>query len=176
MRIIVTGVIGAGKSTVVRRVMDRLGWRQPAGFLTCWSDGRRPAPALILETWAGTSCVFAQWRKSSNNEDGPPYAADLSVLNHFAIEHMANVPAETPVVLDELGVLELGAETFTRAVAILFHRPGPILAVIQERALERWMEIIGPEKVEHVFRVEKANREALPDQIAALFAPGDLRP
>ncbi|MBU1694423.1 MAG: hypothetical protein KKC51_10725, partial [Verrucomicrobia bacterium] len=70
MRIIVTGAIGSGKSTVARRVMDRLGWRQPAGFLTRRSTDQRPAPVLILETWAGTSCVFAQWRKSSNNEDG----------------------------------------------------------------------------------------------------------
>lgn len=173
MRIIVSGAIGSGKSTVARRVMERLGWRQPAGFLTRQSTDRRPAPALLLETWTGTSCVFAQWRKSSIVEEGPPYAAEVSVLDRFAAEHLAHVPEESPVVLDELGVLELGAGTFTRAVAALFRRPGPILAVIQERALDRWMEIIGQKNIEHVFKVENANREVLPDRIMALLTSND---
>jgi len=169
MKIAITGPIGSGKSTVVRAVMDRLGWRQPAGFLTRRNTDQRPAPALLLETWEGASCVFAQWRKSSLNEGGPHYAADVSAINRFAVEHMANVPAETPVVLDELGVLELSAETFTRAVAALFRRPDLVLAVIQQRALDRWLAIIGQKNIDHVFKVERGNRDRLPAEISALL-------
>jgi len=179
MNIAITGPIGSGKSTIVRRVMEQLGWRQPAGFLTRRSADQRSAPALVLETWEGTSCVFAQLRKSLLKEEEPPYAVDLSALNRFAVEHMANAPAGTPVVMDELGGLELGAETFTQAVASLFQRPVPILAVIQKRALDRWLKIIRQKNIEHVFQVENGNRDRLPAEIAALlkkWSRGDPAP
>ena len=34
MKVILTGTIGSGKSTVVRAVMAQLGWDEPAGFFT----------------------------------------------------------------------------------------------------------------------------------------------
>ena len=74
-----------------------------------------------------------------------------------------------PVVIDELGMIELGVADFIRAFVEVFRGPAPVLAVIQHRALEPWMRLIGPEHVTHLLQVEPATRDALPAKIAAFF-------
>lgn len=172
MNIIVSGAIGSGKSTVVRRVMERLGWRQPAGFVTRWIADDRST--LLIGTWEGPFSAWAQRREDPRGEEGPPYAVDPSVLHRFAADHLAHVPEQAPVVLDELGVLELGVAPFTGAVAALFRRAGPLLAVIQERALDRWMQILGRDTMDHLFLLAATPRDPLPEHIAALFRSGAL--
>ena len=82
---------------------------------------------------------------------------------------LADAASGRPVVLDELGVIELDAAGFPEAVAGLFRSSGPVLAVIQQRALDRWLEVIGRDRVTQVLELEPATRGALPRQIAALF-------
>ncbi|HOW97492.1 MAG TPA: nucleoside-triphosphatase [Kiritimatiellia bacterium] len=156
MKIVLTGAIGAGKSTVVREVMSRLGWREPAGFCT-----RRQRDEVIVETWRGERRVCAR------RQDGraPPYEVMPGAFADFAVKCLG--AGREPVVLDELGLLELEVMEFTGAVADLFRRDGPVLAVIQERALQRWREIIGAANIRRVCRVEAENRDRLPDEICA---------
>ena len=71
--------------------------------------------------------------------------------------------------IDELGVIELGAADFTAAVAKLFRGSVPVLAVVQRRALDRWMAILGRANVARLLEVAPATRDALPGQIAGLF-------
>lgn len=168
MNLVLTGPIRAGKSTIVRRVMEKLRWRKPAGFFTRADPDQRPATTLMLETWTGEAFSFAR-RIETVLEGAPSYEVDLNVFEHFAVHCLESAGPQTPVVLDELGVMELRAERFIRAVSDLFHRPGPVLAVIQARALDRWMTIIGRERVNHLLLVDEASRDTLPDRIAALF-------
>ena len=45
-KVILTGAIGSGKSTVLRAAMQRLGWATPAGYFTHW-DGQPLTAELI---------------------------------------------------------------------------------------------------------------------------------
>ncbi|MBP7831171.1 MAG: hypothetical protein KA248_14785 [Kiritimatiellae bacterium] len=153
-----TGAIGSGKSAAVRAIMARLGWREPAGFFT----SRRPG-ALVLQSWRGEGGPCAR----RDDARKPPYEVIPEVFTGFAVKCLGT--GRAPAILDELGVLELDLPVFTRAVADLFTRDGPVLAVIQERALDRWRDIIGASKIHRVFRVEAGNRDRLPEDIATAF-------
>jgi len=165
--VIVTGEIQSGKSTVVRAVMAQMGWSEPAGFFTHWGGAERPAPEIFIEPWTGRAQVMAHQLPDRSGPDGLPYRLDVKSFTEAA---RASLPPDgRPVVVDELGVLELGASEFCVAFAKIFRGPVPVLVVIQERALERWRHLIDPERAVPVFTVTPDTRDALPEQIAAVF-------
>lgn len=169
MKVVVTGEIGSGKSTVVRAAVKILGWDRPAGFFTHWGGADRGAPVLYVETWHGERGPFARRMAASATPDGLPYHLDMQSVAGIAIASLAPAAEGRSVVIDELGLIELGAVAFVEALAQLFHGPGPVLAVIQQRALERWLPLVGPGRIDRVVSVESGTRDALPGQIAALF-------
>ena len=158
MKIVVTGEIGCGKSTAVRHAMDALNWRNPAGFFT-----RREPDALHIGAWRGGCVPFA--RRAGH----PSYEPDLDAFSRFALPTLATSSEVEPVVMDELGVLELPSSQLAAAIAALFLRPNPVLAVVQQRALESWQAIIGRANLDEVLLVDVNNRDAMPARIAALF-------
>lgn len=166
-KVILTGAIGSGKSTVVRATMRRLGWDRPAGFFTHWGGAARGAGILYFETWAGERRPMARRRAESGAAGNPPYELD----GGFAVRAAAGFSsvAAGPVVIDELGLVEADSADFAAAVARLFRGPAPVLAVIQERALARWLGVVGPAAHPLVFRVEAASRAGLPETLVARF-------
>ena len=168
MNVVVYGDIGVGKSTAVRAAMKHLGWTAPAGFFTHWDGQARGADVLFIETWAGEKRPLARRLAAPAVPGGLAYALEADAAR-WAADVLAAAAPGTPVVLDELGLIELAAPEFAAAVAQLFRGPAPILAVIQHRALARWLDLLDPKTAEHRFRVDPATRDALPAQIAARF-------
>ena len=168
MKAIVTGDLGVGKSTAIRAAMKQLGWTKPAGFFTHWDGQARGADVLFIETWAGEKRPFARRLAAPAAPGGLAYALEADAAR-WAADALAATDPETPVVLDELGLIELAAPEFAASVAQLFRGPAPVLAVIQRRALERWLGLLDPKAAEHLLPVDPATRAALPARIAALF-------
>ena len=166
-KIVLSGGIGSGKSTVVRAAMQRLGWEQPGGFRTHWDGAGRGARHLYFETWGGERQLMAQRMPAAGN--AVPYKLDRANFSRLAVASLAEAATGRPVVIDELGLIELDADGFPEAVAKLFRGDAPVLAVIQQRALDRWLEAIGRECLTRRVETTAANRAALPAQIAAWF-------
>ena len=166
-KIVLSGDIGSGKSTAVRAAMQQLDWTEPGGYRTHWGGEGRGAPNLYFETWGGERHLMA--RRAAAAPGAVPYELDRANFTRLAAAGLAAAAPGRPVVIDELGVIELEATGFPEAVARLFRGPAPVLAVIQRRALEKWLEIIGAENVTHRCEVAPATRAALPAQIAAWF-------
>ena len=166
-KIVLSGEIGSGKSTVVRAAMRRLGWEQPGGFCTHWDGAGRGARHLYFETWGGERQLMAQRMPAAGN--AVPYKLDRANFSRLAVASLAEAATGRPVVIDELGLIELDADGFPEAVAKLFRGDAPVLAVIQQRALDRWLEAIGRECLTRRVETTAANRAALPAQIAAWF-------
>ena len=61
------------------------------------------------------------------------------------------------------------APEFPAAVAQLFRGPAPVLAVIQRRALERWLAAIGRERIDVLLELDPARRADWPEEIARFF-------
>ena len=170
VRIVVSGEIGCGKSTAVRAAMKRLGWEAPGGFFTHWAGKERGAARLMLETWVGEQCVLARRIAGETGDpDRPPYELDRAAVARAVAACLPDAAAERPVVIDELGPIELASPEFAEALARLFRGTAPVLAVVQRRALARWLDILGRENVARQFAVEVATRAELPGKVAAFF-------
>lgn len=167
-KVIVCGDIGVGKSTAVRAAMKRLGWEKPGGFFTHWGGRERGAEVLFFETWTGEKRPMARRIAVPAVPGGLSYALDPDFPD-FAVRALADADSGRPVVVDELGLIELGAPGFEEAVAKLFRGSAPVLAVVQRRALERWLGVLGPKGAAHVLRADAATRAALPGALAELF-------
>ncbi len=168
-KVILHGAIGSGKSTAARAAMRRLDWTRSAGFFTHWGGATRGAETLYFETWAGEKRPMARRRAESGAAGNPPYELDADFAR-LAAARLSSAGA-APVVIDELGLVEADSAPFAAAVAGLFRGPAPVLAVIQDRALARWLGVIKPTANPQVMRVDAASRDALPEAIAALFRP-----
>lgn len=168
-KVILHGAIGSGKSTAVRAAMQRLGWNRPAGFFTHWGGAARGADTLYFETWTGHTRPMARRRAESAAGERPPYGLEADFAR-LAAASFAQAAA-APVVIDELGLVEADSAEFATAIARLFRGPAPVLAVIQERALARWLGVVWPAAHPQVVRVDAASRDGLPATIAALFGP-----
>ena len=169
MKVVVTGDIGAGKSTAVRNAMKKLGWAAPGGFFTHWDGAGRGAETLCFETWSGEKHLMARRLAAPADSGRPPYEMDRANFTRLAVASLADAASGRPVVIDELGLIELDAAGFPEAVARLFRGGAPVLAVIQQRALDRWLEAIGRARVTRRVDATPANRDALPAQIAGWF-------
>jgi nucleoside-triphosphatase len=169
MKVLVSGDIGSGKSTVVRAAMARLGWAEPAGFFTHWGGEGRGARTLFLETWTGAIQPIAHRLAAPAAPDRLPYELDAPVFHGAAIASLLPAANGHPVVIDELGLIELGSAEFIAALAEVFRGPAPVLAVVQRRALDRWRPLLDPAAAAPRFDVDPATRDALPGQIAAVF-------
>lgn len=168
--VIVSGDIDSGKSTVIRATMARLGWQQPGGFFTHWGRAERGGPMLFMETWSGAIHPIARRVAVPAKPGGVPYELDAPVFNHVAMASLRPAAAGHPVVIDELGLIELGADPFAQVLADLFQGPTPVLVVIQRRALAHWLAQLGADgRAAHRFDVETATRNALPTKLTAFF-------
>jgi nucleoside-triphosphatase THEP1 len=173
--IVVTGGIGCGKSTVAREAMRRLGWERPAGFFTHWDGGGRGADSLWLESWDGERIAMARRTSGGSGAEAPPYALDSARAVTASARALAGAAAGRPVAIDELGLIELDAPEFVRAVLAALRAPTPALVVVQERALARWMEAGLRDAGATCLAVDLDNRDGMPARIAdALSADGTM--
>ncbi len=169
MKRLVSGAIGSGKSTAVRGAMHRLDWRNPAGFFTHWGGAGRGARTLMLETWDGHVVPIAHRVAQPAVPGGLPYELDGPAFAGAAIASLLPAAAGHPVVIDELGLMEWDSAEFIHALVEVFRGPAPVLAVIQQRALDRWRALLDADAAAPLLLVEPATRDTLPERIAAQF-------
>jgi nucleoside-triphosphatase THEP1 len=159
MRMILTGPKGVGKSTLVRRAMEKLGWASPAGFSTQRLETPSREVALIISTWNGRSALIAKWPSPPKNPRELLNGLDRHALLNFTREHFsAPPPPDQPLLIDELGLVELQAPEFVAQVARAFQH-SMVLAVVQHRALEPWKDIIGPSHVDRILVLHRPPNE-----------------
>jgi nucleoside-triphosphatase len=169
MRILLEGRPGSGKSTVARRLVDRLGEDAipVTGFITeeIRESGRRLG--FALERLGGERGVLAHVELP-----GPPrvgrYGVDLVTLERLAIPPLEQAGEHDVAIIDELGKMELASEAFRDAVAALLDRPVPVVATVQSAA-HPFTDALKRRPDTETLRVATTNRNELPELLAALL-------
>jgi nucleoside-triphosphatase len=169
VRILLEGRPGAGKSTVARRLADRLveDGISVSGFVTEEIRERGRRLGFAIEQIGGDRGVLAHVELP-----GPPrvgrYGVDLPAFERLAIAALDRAGEDHVAIIDELGKMELASDAFRNAVLALLDRPVPVVATVQSashpftNALKRRPDI-------ETVRVTTTNRNELPELLAALL-------
>ena len=164
--IFLTGEVGVGKSTVLRKVLDMLPPMVCGGFLTVSAKAITTGALLdvfIEKAWAKTPHNKAHLVGSRLGQGRfIPYP---EVFDTVGTKILSELPPDAKIIImDELGVMESDAAIFTNAVLHMLDGPLPILGVIKTKQSVFLNEIRQHSRSE-IYEVTDKNRDALPFHI-----------
>jgi nucleoside-triphosphatase len=166
--ILLTGLPGCGKTTVVQRVIQRLAGVRLAGFYTreMRESGRRIGfQAVGLH---GEAALLAHVKSHSPARVGK-YGVDVDEFERLVTAELS-LPAEHVdlFVIDEIGKMECLSQKFVDKVMRILRGDIPLLATIALKGGEFIGEVKRRPNVE-LLTATRANREELPADVARRF-------
>jgi nucleoside-triphosphatase len=128
--ILITGVPGVGKSTLIRELAKRLSGYNPAGFYTEEiRDSQGTREGFRLVTFCGRQLVL-----SHIHHPGPyrvsRYGVDISGFEQLLTELDLGCAQSPLIVIDEIGKMECLSRRFTDDMTTLLNSPKLLIATI----------------------------------------------
>jgi len=134
--ILLTGLPGSGKTTVVERTLELLPDLNPGGFTT--REIRDPTGARLgfeIRTLDGQSATLAHVRMRSSPQRVGKYGVDIRALEQTGVAEICRAVQDADfVVVDEIGKMELLSPAFREAIHAAIRSPKPVLATIMLRS------------------------------------------
>ena len=164
--LLLTGRPGCGKTTVIQRVIERLGDRRLAGFYTreLRRDGRRVGFEAV--GLGGDATVLAHTDFRSSMRVGR-YGVELDGFEGLVQEEFGEAGQDVDLfVVDEFGKMECFSRAFVAAASAVLDGPVPVLATIAAKGGGFIAQVKTRPDVELV-TVTNENREGLPEAVAA---------
>jgi len=137
-QIILTGTLRVGKSTYTRKLIQQANL-PIAGLVTEKVITDNVTVGYAMRETGGERRIFAH-RSFLEKPQLMDYGTDLSVFEDFGCAVLQRaVTSGRFIFIDELGVMEQGAENFCAAARAIISGNRPYLIVIQQRALDFWL-------------------------------------
>lgn len=161
--VLLTGTPGVGKTTLIRKSLDRLDVRCGGFYTEEIREGRRRVGFGIVSL-AGDRGILAHVDIKSRSRVGR-YGVNVDDIERIGVRALEGALRDSDlIVIDEIARMELYAPSFKRMVICCLDSPKPVLGTIQERKDPFLADIRRRDDVT-VVRVTEANRDALVPRI-----------
>ncbi len=168
--LLLTGVPGVGKTTVLRELPRRLGPQGIRGFYTeeIRQAGTRRGFELI-PFHGQPRRVLAHVDLRSRHRVGK-YGVDVEMLEQVAVGLLAPDPAARLYLVDEIGKMECLSRGFVGAMRRLLDAGVPLVAAVAARGGGFIAEVKARPGTE-LWQLTRANRDAMPERILGWVGP-----
>jgi nucleoside-triphosphatase len=163
--LLLTGVPGVGKTTVLRRFKDALAGQRMRGFLTDEiRSGRGERLGFRIETLDGRTARLAGIGLRSPHKVGR-YGVDVGALDAVGVPALA-LDERAISLIDEIGKMECLSRAFTDAVDRLLDSSARVIATVAQRG-GGFIEEVKRHPRAGLWEVTRTNREAMPSRIVS---------
>jgi len=169
--ILLTGLPGCGKTTVIRQVVDRLAHVRLAGFYT--QEIRECGRRIGFEAvgLCGSSVVLAHVDFRGRYRVGR-YGVDVAGFERLIETTLPNSAADVDVfVIDEIGKMECLSDVFIERTNSALASSVPVLTTIAAKGGGFIGDVKKRDDVE-IVHITPANRDELPDRIVQRLRDG----
>ncbi|HKD42021.1 MAG TPA: nucleoside-triphosphatase [Myxococcaceae bacterium] len=168
--LLLSGVPGVGKSTVLRKVKQLLGQSPLRGFLTDEvRNARGQRLGFQIESIDGRSARLADVSSRSPDRVGR-YGVDVAALERVAVPALA-LDERAVYLVDEIGKMECLSSAFVEAVVGLLDSDRPLIATVAQRGAGFIADVKRDPGAE-LWQVTRENRDELPARVVSWL--GDL--
>jgi nucleoside-triphosphatase len=164
LKLFITGDPGCGKTTLVRKVVERLGPSVAmSGFYTeeVRVEGKRRGFRGV--TLDGRTFVLADRELETAHHVGP-YGVALDELESIGVDALRPGPETRLIVLDEVGKMESFSEVFRRQVEALIAGDTPLLATVASHGVGFVKQVRQDRRIT-LLRMRRTAREGLVGEI-----------
>lgn len=166
--LLLTGMPGVGKTTVMRRVAEALGEHRGAGFLTDEIRERGERRGFRLVTLGGHEWIIAHIDFSKQARVGK-YGVDIAALDAAAAVALALRPGIEVCLVDEIGKMECLSPRFVSAMQDLLDSDRVVVATIARHG-EGLIHAVKARPDCVLWEVTRENRDHLSAEILAWLA------
>lgn len=167
MNILITGRPGVGKTTLIKKLAERLG-RKAGGFYTEEIRGKKGRTGFRMETLDGKTGILASIDIKSKHRVGK-YKVSLEDLENIAlptIESAIKIKDARTVIIDEIGPMELKSPKFKEAVIKALDSPNSVVATIKEKGSD-FVNSLKSRKDVLTYTLDSDNREEVLGRVLA---------
>lgn len=169
-RILLTGLPGCGKTTVVRKVADLLRGVASGFYTEEIRDDRGQRIGFQVISLEGKRGELARKGTGSGPRVGS-YCVNVKDFERIALPSL-EVEGRKVLLIDEIGKMECFSKEFVRRVEKAFDSNTSILATVPLRGGGDAIDKIRRRKDAEPILVTPENRDELPEQLAAMLTSG----
>ncbi len=162
--LLLTGFPGVGKTTVIRKVADRLTAKRRAGFFTeeIRVYGRRQGFRLV--TFDGQERVIAHVDFSPTYRVSK-YGVDVGAIDRMVEASLTLDPSVDIYLVDEIGKMECFSERFVGAMRTLLNADKIVVATVAQKGGGFISEVKQRDDIE-IWSLTRDNRDGMPERVA----------
>ena len=161
--LLITGLPGVGKTTIVKQVAQKLGPRA-GGFYTEEILGPGGRKGFRLVTLEGREAAMAHVDIRTRNRVGR-YGVDVAMFDAVGVAAMREaVQSREVVVIDEIGKMELFSGEFQGAVLKAVSSPKIVVATVMHKS-HAWVNALKAMPQVTVWQVTASNRDEMPARV-----------
>ncbi len=165
--ILISGLPGVGKTTLIKKIAAHLSGMHPVGFYTTEIRKAGIRQGFELISLSGDKKLLAHSNLDTPHRVGK-YGIDVAGFEAFlGTMQFQNVGAGL-VIIDEIGKMECFSKKFRIIVKELLNSSRPVLATVALKGKGFITDVKGRKDVQ-IFTVTEENRDLLADRISLLF-------